>query len=200
MIAEAPDGCFRISKRYNSNTRVKLSDQEIQIAFRIRLLVNMFMRTLLMCLLFFMPDLLLSQVTNQTAFIEVGGHGLGLTIQCERLFFNRHLALRGGVGIYSLMQLKSSIPLSASLLIHLGQKNMLEISSGFTYTRADPRLYVQVDRKNPAKVKSAFWVPVFSLNQRWMSGSHLTFRWGLSAVVTPYALVPLPALSVGFRF
>lgn len=200
MIAEAPDGCFRISKRYNSNTRVKLSDQEIQIAFRIRLLVNMFMRTLLMCLLFLMPGLLLSQVTNQTAFIEVGGHGLGLTIQCERLFFNRHLALRGGVGIYSLMQRKPSIPLSASLLIHLGQKNMLEISSGFTYTRADPRLYVQVDRKNPAKVKSAFWVPVFSLNQRWMSGSHLTFRWGLSAVVTPYAFVPLPALSVGFRF
>ncbi|QLH45888.1 MAG: hypothetical protein HWD58_09815 [Bacteroidota bacterium] len=148
---------------------------------------------------FFMPDLLLSQVTNQTAFIEVGGHGLGLTIQCERLFFNRHLALRGGVGIYSLMQLKSSIPLSASLLIHLGQKicwRFLPVS----LTPGRSTFICSSDRKNPAKVKSAFWVPVFSLNQRWMSGSHLTFRWGLSAVVTPYALVPLPALSVGFRF
>lgn len=157
------------------------------------------MRLQLLCLLFFIPGLLNAQPTKNSVFIEVGGQGLGLTVQLERTFFNRHLTLRGGVGLYGLMQRKLSIPQSASVLIHLGRKNALELSSGITYTRAEPRLYVQVDRKNPGMVKSSFWIPVFSLNQRWMSGPHLTFRWGLSAIVTPYALVPLPGLSVGYR-
>lgn len=158
------------------------------------------MRLQMLCLLILVPGLLNAQPTKNTVFIEAGGQGLGLTVQFERTFLKRHLALRSGVGIYGLMQRKLSIPLSASLRIHLGRKNVLEVSSGITYTRADPSLYFQVDRKNLGMVKSAFWVPIFSLNQCWMTGRHLTFRWGLSGVVTPYALVPFPGLSVGYRF
>ena len=135
-------------------------------------------------------------------FLEIGGNGLFTSINYERqLTKNPGLGLRLGIGYYKRNPFNLTIPMGVDYLLNIYKnKTFLDLGLGITYTKADVKLYVMVDYKDPNYVNENYLNIIPSLGFRFHTEKNIMWRISLTPVINHIGFIPFLGLSIGKLF
>ncbi len=136
-----------------------------------------------------------------TLYFELGGNGLFLSANYERQILKKtRLNFHIGTGIYGLKTSELTIPFGVNYLLRIQKsKTYLQFGFGATYTRADVKLYLIVDR-NENYVHSTFINYVPSIGFRHQTDKNLMYRFNITPILNQYSGLPFFGLSIGKSF
>jgi len=138
---------------------------------------------------------------QNSAYLELGGNGTLLSLNYERqLSYQPGLGFRAGAGFYSASPFELTIPVGVNYLFNLyNRKVFAELGFGVTYTKADVKLYIIIDRKEPyTENYSLNYVP--SAGLRIHTRNDFLWRFSLSPVINHNGFIPWVGLSFGKVF
>lgn len=138
---------------------------------------------------------------QNSAYIEFGGNGTLLSLNYERqLSYQPGFGFRTGIGFYSANPFELTIPAGVNYLFNLYNRKVLaDLGFGVTYTKADVKLYIIVDRKEPYTQTNHFnYVP--SAGLRIHTRNDFLWRFSLSPVINHNGFIPWVGLSFGKVF
>lgn len=153
---------------------------------------------ILLCLTF---EITYAQKSNHGVYLELGGNGILASANIETsILKNPQIRSHIGIGMYGFMQRKLTIPLGINYLLPIrNTKSYLDIGLGMTFSKANMKLYVNVDDKNSIRKPQNFsFVP--NLSYRTHVKNRMLLRIGFTPVITQYLFIPHFGIAVGKLF
>jgi hypothetical protein len=158
-----------------------------------------------LCFILFLtfPVLTFSQSNfkQNIIYLEAGGNGMLSSLNYERqLSYQPGLGLRVGAGFYAANPFQLTIPVGINYIIDLyNRKVFADLGLSVTYTQADVKLYIVVDRKDLLNDHSDFnYIP--SAGIRMVSGRNLFWRLSLTPIINHNGFIPWLGFSFGKTF
>ncbi|MBK8775699.1 MAG: hypothetical protein IPM10_12980 [Chitinophagaceae bacterium] len=139
--------------------------------------------------------------TNAT-YLEIGGNGLMASVHYERqLFKSTKIYGHIGVGIYGAKQLRPTIPFGVNYLLPIDKsKSFIDFGAGVTYTKADVKLYIIVDRINNNPVQYSYFNFIPHIGFRHHSSKNFMYKLSITPVFNHYDGIPFIGFSFGKIF
>ena len=138
-----------------------------------------------------------AQKTDNGIYLQLGGNGILGSINYERSILQKPLLKAFvGLGVYGINEKKLTIPVGINYLLPIYKNNVfLEAGVGATYTKAEMRMYIIVDRKTPY-VNDKFINPVFNAGIRFQTKKSFLYKANITPVLSQYGIIP----HIGFTF
>jgi hypothetical protein len=158
-------------------------------------------------LIFFMMTLVYNSngqnsFKQNTIYFELGGDGLFASANYERQVFKKPgIGFHIGAGIYEFKPSYLTVPFGVNYILKLKNPNSyIDFGFGVTYSKADVKLYIIVDNKNPGSPKSGYWNYIPGMGYRRVTKTNLMYRLSLSPVINHNDLIPFFGFSFGKSF
>ena len=135
-------------------------------------------------------------------FVEVGGNGLFTSLNYERQLTNKPgLGMQLGIGFYSIDPFRLTIPVGVNYLVKLNNNNsFFDLGFGATYSKADVKLYIMVDNKDPNYVNTNYINYIPSIGYRRQTIKNLMWRISFTPIINHNGFIPFFGFAIGKLF
>lgn len=137
-----------------------------------------------------------------TIYFELGGNGLFTSLNYERQVTQKPgIGFHIGAGFYGVKTSFLTIPFGVNYLLKLKNSNSyIDFGFGATYSKADVKLYIMVDHKDPNYVNTNYWNYIPSIGYRILTKTNFIYRFSLSPVINHNDFIPFLGFSIGKCF
>lgn len=139
---------------------------------------------------------------QNTIYFQLGGNGLFTSINYERQVFKKPgIGFHIGAGIYGIEPSYLTVPFGVNYLLKLKKSNSyIDFGFGATYSKADVKLYIIVDRRTSNYVNTNYWNYIPSIGYKRVTKKDLMYRFSLTPVINHNDGIPFFGFSIGKRF
>lgn len=137
-----------------------------------------------------------------TAYFELGGNGLFISINYERQLLEKTpITLHVGAGIYGLANPHLTIPFGVKYLYGFkNNKSFLDLGFAATYSKADVALYAIIEHRDPNYNNTNYWNYIPSVGYRQITKKNLMLRISFAPVLNHNDFLPFLGFSIGKNF